>query len=82
MTAENFHAILTSLQERRPYQIFRIELHNGQRFEVDDPYSFIHREGMGIYLAPGRIPVWFDHESVSQIFEAPANTDLRSKESA
>ncbi len=82
MTHENFHAILTRLQERRPYRIFTIELHGGQRFEVDSPYSFIHREGVGVFVAPGGIPVWFDHESVSQIFEAPADADFRTKETA
>jgi hypothetical protein len=82
MTAENFHTILSRLQQRRPYQIFTVELQSGQRFEIDDPYSFIHREGKGVFVAPGGIPVWFDHESVSQIFEAPASTDFRSKESA
>lgn len=82
MTPDNFNAILTRLQERRPFRIFTIELYGLQRFEIDSLYSFVHREGVGVFVAPGGIPVWFDHESVNQIFEAPADTDFVSKESA
>ena len=43
-----------------------------ERFEVDGPNALVTREGVAVFLAPGRIPVWFDHESVNQFIGAPA----------
>jgi hypothetical protein len=40
---------------------------NGDRLEVDFPNAIAFREGTALYIAPGRIPVWFDHEGVSQV---------------
>jgi hypothetical protein len=34
---------------------------------------------VAVFLAPGGIPVWFDHESVNQIIGAPASTQLDDK---
>jgi hypothetical protein len=68
MSPDNFNAVLTRLQERQPFKIFTIELNGGQRFEIDGPFAFVHREGIGVFVAPGGIPVWFDHESVNRIF--------------
>ena len=73
MTAENFDAVLNRLLDRRPFQIFTVELHSGKRFEVDHPKATVFRDGLAVFISPGPIPVWFDHESVSQIIESPAN---------
>ena len=74
MTAENFDQILEGLRERKPFQVFTVELHGGQRFEVDHPRALVVRDGVAVFLAPGGVPVWFDHESVNQVIEAPAST--------
>jgi hypothetical protein len=74
MTAENFDVLLDTLLNRRPFQIFTVELHGGKRFEIDHPQATVFREGIAIFIAPGPVPIWFDHESVSQIIDAPANT--------
>jgi hypothetical protein len=74
MTAENFDRVLTSLQQRKPYTVFTVELNGGDRFEVDHPGALVVRDGVAVFLAPGGIPVWFDHDSVSQVIGAPANT--------
>ena len=73
MTAENFDAMLARLLNRRPFQIFTIELQGGKRFEIDHPQATVFRDGLAVFLSPGPVPIWFDHESVSQFIEAPAS---------
>lgn len=73
MTAEHFDVLLEGLRKRQPFHIFTVELNGGKRFEVDHPDAIIHREGVAVFLAPGGIPIWFDHESVNQIIGARAN---------
>ena len=76
MTAENFDHVLDALREVRPFRVFTVELNGGFRFEVDHPGAMVVRDGVAVFLAPGGIPVWFDHESVNQIVGAPANTAI------
>ena len=79
MTAENFDQILQGLRDRKPFQVFTVELNGGRRFEVDHPRALVNREGVAVFVAPGGIPIWFDHESVNQIIGAPAGTVRRKK---
>ncbi len=72
MTAQNFDEVLNGLRQRRPFQVFTIELHGGQRFEVDHPGAIVIRDGVAVFLAPGGTPTWFDHDSVNQIIGARA----------
>ena len=76
MTAENFDRIFQGLRQRQPFQVFTVELHGGHRFEVDGPGVLIVRDGVAVFLAPGGVPVWFDHESVNQVIGAPSNATL------
>lgn len=39
----------------------------GDKFEVDHRDALVVRDGVAVFLRPGGIPVWFDHESVNQI---------------
>ena len=80
MTVENFNQILTRLVERKPFQLFTVELNGGERFEVDHPRAIVFRDGVAVFVAPGGIPTWFDHESVNQIIGAPANRELRQED--
>ena len=73
MTAENFDAVLNRLLDRRPFQIFTVELHSGKRFEIDRPQATVFRQGLAVFVAPGPVLIHFDRESVSQIIESPAN---------
>jgi hypothetical protein len=73
MTAENFDRVLVGLQQRMPFQVFTVELNGGHRFEIDHPGAVVVRDGVAVFIAPGGIPVWFDHESVTQFIGAPAN---------
>jgi hypothetical protein len=34
------------------------------------------RDVVAVFLAPGGVPMWFDHDSINQIIGAPANTEL------
>lgn len=76
MTSENFEQVLEGLRQLQPFRIFTVELHGGQRFEVDHANALIVRDGVAVFLAPGGIPIWFDHERVNQIIGAPANTSF------
>lgn len=76
MTAENFTNVLDGLRQMQPFHIFTVELHGGRRFEVDHPGALVVRDGVAVFLAPGGMPIWFDHESVNQIFRAPVNTEV------
>lgn len=74
MTAENFERILEGLRQLQPFRVFTVELNGGTRFEVDQPGALVARDGVAVFLAPGGVPIWFDHESVNRIVGAPANT--------
>ena len=74
MTADNFTNVLDSLRRRQPFRVFTVELHGGERFEVDHSGALVVRDGVAVFLAPGGVPIWFDHESVNQFIGAPANT--------
>jgi hypothetical protein len=76
MTAENFEHVLDGLIRRTPFRVFTVELHGGQRFELDHPGALVHRDGVAVFLAPGGVPIWFDHESVNQVIGAPASTAI------
>lgn len=82
MTAESFTSILDSLRQLQPFRVFTVELHGGRRFEVDRGAALVVRDGVAVFLAPGGIPIWFDHESVNQIIGAPANTQLDDRGTA
>jgi hypothetical protein len=70
MTVENFDNTLRVLQLRKPYQVFTVELHGGERFEVDHPNALVVRDGVAVFVAPGGIPHLFDHKGVNQIIAA------------
>ncbi len=82
MTADNFTNVLEGLKQRQPFAVFTVELHGGRRFEVDHPGALVVRDGVAVFIAPGGIPIWFDHESVNQIIGAPANAQIDERDAA
>ena len=74
MTAEHFEQILGALHDRSPFHPFTVEVAGGHQFEVDHPRAMVVRDGVAVYLKPGGVPVWFDHESVTQIVDDIAGT--------
>ena len=73
MTSENFDHVLQALNQRQPFRVFTVELQGGHRFEVDHPRAMVVRDGVAVFIAPGGVPIWFDHESVNQIIGEHAN---------
>ena len=74
MTVENFEKVLLAMIRRRPFKPFTIELHSGERFEIDHPEATVLRQGVAIFLSPGPVPIYFDHLSVNQFIDAPAHS--------
>lgn len=75
MTAENFDKVLDGLRQNQPFQVFTVELHGGRRFEVDHPGAMVVRDGVAVFLAPGGMPIWFDHDSMLRIVGAGAEIE-------
>ena len=71
MTAENFDTTLISLRDHRPFQVFTVELNTGETFEVDHRDALVIRDGVAVFIGPGGISKWFDHNSVNQFIGAP-----------
>jgi hypothetical protein len=74
MTGENFERVLNALADRKPFQVFSVELHGGRRFEVDHARAMVVRDGVAVFIAPGGGPIWFDPDRVNQIIAAPASS--------
>ena len=74
MTAENFNEVLTTLRQRKPFQVFTVVLHGGERFEVDFADALVVRGGVAVFLAPRGRPMVFDHDSVLQFDLEPSDT--------
>lgn len=75
MTADNFMAVLDRLRQLQPFRVFTVELHGGERFEVDHPGALVARDGVAVFLAPGGVPHWFVHDSVLRIVGAGSEVD-------
>ena len=76
MTADHFEHVLEGLRQNQPFRVFTVEMQGGRRFEVDHPGALVVRDGVAVFMAPGGIPIWFDHDSVTQIVAAPASTSM------
>lgn len=76
MSAENFEQALEELLSVTPFRVFTVELHGGRRFEIDHPRAVALKNGLAVFIAPGNVPIIFDHDSVNQITVAPANSAL------
>jgi hypothetical protein len=74
MTVEHFQATLEALMSLKPFQRFTIELNTGQRYEIGHPRAAAFEDGTAVLLAPGGVPVFFDHESMNQIINSPTHS--------
>lgn len=66
MTSDHFDQVMMGYYNRRPFRPFTVALVNGDRFEVDHPTAVSFRNGFGIFVGPGSVIHFFDHESVAQ----------------
>src|SRR6266446_6516144 len=77
MSPEHFERTLRAFQRRTPFRVFTVALVNGDRFQVDHPEALVLRDGVAVFIAPGGVPMLFDHESVSQLMgESLVSTDV------
>jgi len=67
MDRETFDEVIQAFQNRKPFQPFTVAMVDGDRLEVDHPRAVAIRNGSAVFIAPGKIPVFFDHEGVSQV---------------
>ena len=74
MTADHFDATLEGLMTRQPFKPFTVELNTGQRIEIDHHLAISSRDGFAVFTSPGGTLVFFDHDSVNQIINAPAHS--------
>ncbi len=65
MNAKVFDEALSNFIRKVPFKPFTVTLVNGDRHEVDHPSAFSHRDGTAVFIAPGGIPVMFDHEGTT-----------------
>ncbi len=72
MTSDNFQHVIGAIFARQPFHPFTVVLQGGERFEVDHPNAMATRDGVAVFFAPGGIPIWFDHDSVTQIISDTA----------
>jgi hypothetical protein len=76
MTPENFSKVLLAMLDRKPFKPFTVQLHDGVRFEIDHPKATVIRQGVAVFMAPGPVPIDFDHDSVTHIIDSPASSAL------
>jgi hypothetical protein len=67
MDRETFTTTIQAFQNRKPFKPFTVALVDGDRYEVDRPNTLALGDGAAVLLAPGNVPVFFDHEGVSQV---------------
>ncbi|HUY36930.1 MAG TPA: hypothetical protein VMV69_29700 [Pirellulales bacterium] len=67
MDRDTFDSAILVFKHRTPFRPFTVAMVNGDRLEVDHPDALAVREGVALFVGPGRVPVIFDHEGVSQV---------------
>lgn len=67
MDRETFTETIRAFRNRTPFKPFTVVTVSGSRYEVDFPEALALREGLGIFVGPGRVPVFFDNEGVSEV---------------
>lgn len=67
MDRESFTHTIRAFRNRTPFRPFTLALVNGDRYELDRPEILALGDGIAVLVAPGNVPVFFDHEGVSQV---------------
>ena len=61
MERDTFDITLLLYKERKPFRPFTLVMVSGDRLEVDHGGALGVREGVALYVAPGGVPMAFDH---------------------
>lgn len=64
MDREAFTETIRAFKHRTPFKPFTVATVSGNRYEVDYPDTLAVREGLAIFVGPGRV---FDHDGVSEV---------------
>jgi hypothetical protein len=67
MDRETFTETIRAFRNRTPFKPFTVVTVSGSRYEVDFPDALAVRDGQAIFVGPGRVPVFFDNEGVSEV---------------
>lgn len=67
MERDNFEKTILVLKRRKPFAPFIISMANGDRHEIDCPDALAPRGSFGMFLSASEVPVFLDHEGVTQI---------------
>lgn len=67
MERNTFDLAIRAYKHRTPFHPFTIAMVNGDRLEIDHPDALAVREGIAVFAAAGGVPIFFDHERVSQL---------------
>lgn len=67
MDRETFTETIQAFKHRVPFKPFTVATVNGNTYEVDHPEAIVVREGLAVFVGPGRVPVIFDNEGVSEV---------------
>ncbi len=67
MDRDTFDNTVRAFKNRAPFRSFCVAMVNGDRLEIDHCDALVVRDGVAMFVAPGGVPVIFDHEGVSQV---------------
>ena len=67
MDRATFDHTLLPYKARSPFKPFTLIMVSGDRLEVDHGGALGVRDGVALSIAPGGVPVLFDHEGVSHV---------------
>jgi hypothetical protein len=67
MDRETFTETIRAFRNRTPFKPFTVVTVSGSRYEVDFADALAVRDGQAIFVGPGRVPVFFDNEGVSEV---------------
>ncbi len=76
MDRETFDATIRTFKHQSPFRPFTLSLVNGERLEVDHPDALAVRDGLALFIGPGRIPSILDHEGVARVVGDLANNAM------
>jgi len=62
-----FSETIRAFKHRTPFKPFTVATVSGNRYEVDYPDALAERDGLAIFVGPGRVPVFFDNDGVSEV---------------
>jgi hypothetical protein len=67
MDRDTFDTTIRTFRQRSPFRPFTVAMVNGDRVGVDHPEALVIRDGVVLFVGPGGVPHFFDHEGVNQV---------------